>query len=106
MKFLYIVIFKCCFMECSGCPNDYLNGNFPEYCGERVLVSPCQSCCWGVCPNRSNALTNCGGLCGLKDGQPCLVWFFLSSLKIGTSQILVDKLNEARAAWQQKTGQQ
>jgi hypothetical protein len=90
-------------MDCPDFFNSLMAFNFPELCGERVIYTPYEYACCGLCPAHATDCSNFCGLYGIKTGEPQVFLPFLTGIRQGTAGPLVAKLHEARHAWAVRT---
>jgi hypothetical protein len=90
-------------MDCPEFFNSLMAMNFPEFCGERVIYTPYEYACCGLCPSHATDCSNLCGLYGIKTGEPQVFLPFLTGIRPGTAGELVAKLHEARHAWAVRT---
>jgi len=93
----------CCCQDCCQCYNEYSEGMCSCCCGEVISIVPFETyyCC---CPNKANFCMNCCGLCGVKSGEPCIMYGYYRHLAIGDAEKLSKAMADARAAWSARTG--
>lgn len=104
-RFIFSVTYICCYKEC----NWTLLKCAANFCGcigcgkfDNIFYTPFDTC-YCCLPNESNSMYNCGGCCGIKDGDPVCLVPFVMCLKEGTGDRLRDSINNGKADWIQRT---
>ena len=99
----------CSHLDCSDDWNQrcecLFGGEFVAYCcgGEYVRTVPCEYYCC-CCSTKASCCDNSCGLCGLKSGEPKLLFPFLTCLEVGEAVRTSEAFNTSRQQWSARTG--
>lgn len=96
--------YVCCCMDlpdsCNRCcDNQCCN----SCCGEEIRIQPFETYCF-CCSTRASWCNNFCGLCGLKSGEPAMLYSFVGCLETGEGVRAQDAFNNARQQWSARTG--